>query len=654
MRKIAIVVLFVAVGAFAQKWTPEASVRIRTISGVNVSPDGSRVAFAVADPVMTDEKSEYVRQVWLAKSDGSDASQLTFGEKSSYAPEWLPDNSGIVFLSDRSGKPQIYVLRLRGGEAEPITSGKIAPSAIAVSPDGKLVAFTASDVVEEQEKKAKAKEDYRWVDEDLKPSRLYVVAIAKDSDGKREPRKLVSGDFHVTDPAWSPDSASIAFTKTKSSGTNDWPTADVAAVDLASGNVRNIAATSDSEGTALYSHDGKWIAITVADATWATRSHVQLVRADGSAKKDLASTYDVQPEIVGFSPDDSRLYVREFRGTGDRLYTIDVAANKVAGYATGNEVLGPVSINATGTYFGMAKQSFEKPVEVFVARADHFAPVQVSHLNDEFAKYPLPRSEVIRWKNPNDNLEVEGLLTYPIGYQTGHHVPLLLVIHGGPTGVFTQTFTGNWSPFPVAAFAERGYAVLRANPRGSSGYGEKFRYANYNDWGGADYADLMAGVDRVISLGVADPARLGVMGWSYGGFMTSWVITHTPRFKAATVGAGVTDLVSFTGTSDINGFLPDYFGGPFWDRMDAWRTHSPITFVKGVTTPTLIEHGEADERVPITQGYELYDALKTQKVPVRMLVLPRQHHGPSEPKMRMEAAQANLDWFAKWIPATAK
>jgi dipeptidyl aminopeptidase/acylaminoacyl peptidase len=203
--------------------------------------------------------------------------------------------------------------------------------------------------------------------------------------------------------------------------------------------------------------------------------------------------------------------------------------------------------------------------------------------------------------------------------------------------------------YPVATFAARGYAVLRGNPRGSSGYGKEFRFANQKDWGGGDYQDLMRGVDRVIEMGVADPERLGVMGWSYGGYMTSWILTQTKRFKAASVGAGVTNLMSFTGTADIPGFLPDYFGAQPWDNPDTYRDHSAMFNVKGVTTPTLIQHPEADVRVPISQGYELYNALRAQGVETRMLVLPRQPHGLSEPKMQLKVMETNLEWFGKHL-----
>jgi dipeptidyl aminopeptidase/acylaminoacyl peptidase len=241
--------------------------------------------------------------------------------------------------------------------------------------------------------------------------------------------------------------------------------------------------------------------------------------------------------------------------------------------------------------------------------------------------------------------EIEGLLTFPIGYTAGQRVPLLLVIHGGPAGVFTENYPGVASVYPVAAFAERGFAILRCNPRGSSGYGYEFRDANHKDWGGGDFQDLMLGVDRVIEKGIADEDRLGVMGWSYGGFMTSWVITQTPRFKAASIGAAVTNLASFNGTADIPGFIPDYFDAEFWNDPEVYGNHSPVYQAKGVTTPALIQHGDADIRVPISQGYEYFNALRRQGVETRMIVFPRQPHGITEPRMLLKAMQTNLEWF---------
>jgi dipeptidyl aminopeptidase/acylaminoacyl peptidase len=312
---------------------------------------------------------------------------------------------------------------------------------------------------------------------------------------------------------------------------------------------------------------------------------------------------------------------------------------------------------------GFGYQAADQPAEAFLARLDRPDPVQISRTHKDLPSLPLGRTETVRWRS-HDGHKIEGLLTYPVGYQGGKHYPLLLVIHGGPAGVFTRTFIASpvvstsgsrqsYSAYPLAALAANGYAVLRCNVRGSSGYGKEFRHANRGDWGGGDYEDLMTGVDHVIAQGIADPDRLGVMGWSYGGFMTTWVIGHTARFKAASVGAGVTDLISFSGTSDIASYLPSYFGGEPWDRPDAYRAQSPIAHVQGVKTPTLIQHGTNDERVPIGQGYELYNALKRQGCPVKMVVYPRADHAIHEPKLLLDAMRRNLEWFSRYVPASS-
>jgi dipeptidyl aminopeptidase/acylaminoacyl peptidase len=347
---------------------------------------------------------------------------------------------------------------------------------------------------------------------------------------------------------------------------------------------------------------------------------------------------------------DGRVLVSETWRTVARLAALAPDGGPAVFVSPEDVMVGTVSVNAGGTHVGFISQSPDKPVEAWTAAvAPRFAPVQVSRVQD-LPAVDYGRTEVLTWKSP-DGREVEGLLSYPVAYAAGSRVPLLVIVHGGPAGVFVRSFTGAPSPYPVAGFAGRGYAVLRVNPRGSSGYGFDFRNANFRDWGVGDYQDIMSGVDAVIAKGVADPARMGIMGWSYGGYMTSWVITQTPRFKAASVGAGVTNLMSFTGTADIPSFLPDYFGGEFWadGGLDLWRAHSAMFHVQDVKTPTLIQHGEADLRVPISQGYELYNALRRRGVPTRMVVYPRQPHGLQEPKFIDDAMRRNLEWFDRWV-----
>jgi dipeptidyl aminopeptidase/acylaminoacyl peptidase len=290
----------------------------------------------------------------------------------------------------------------------------------------------------------------------------------------------------------------------------------------------------------------------------------------------------------------------------------------------------------------------EKAPDVHVSKISDFKPARLTDVNASFPKLPLGKTVVVSWTS-GDGRQIEGLLTYPVGWETGRRYPLILLIHGGPASVFTQGFTAGGSTYPLQAFAQRGYAVLRPNPRGSSGYGREFRFANVNDWGFGDFDDDIAGVEKVIEMGVAHPESLAVCGWSYGGFMTSFIITRTNRFKAASVGAGVTNLMSFVGTSDIPSFVPDYFLGDYWDRMETYMRHSAMFQVKNVRTPTLILHGEKDERVPLSQGQELYVALRRLGVPVEMVVYPRMPHGLQEPKFIVDAGERMLAWFDRHL-----
>jgi dipeptidyl aminopeptidase/acylaminoacyl peptidase len=635
-------------------WEPELQLKLKAVGASRVSPDGKRVLYTVSEAATTADKSEFVTQIWMATVDTKKSVQLTFGEKSSTNPKWSPDGNWIAFTSNRKdNKNNLYLLSLHGGEAEPLTDVKSGVGNFDWSPDSRSIAFTMTDPkTEEEEKNDKAKNDFRWVDENFKMSRLYVLTIQKDANGKREPRKLTKENYHVGDFDWSSNSSRIAFSHSKSPIANDWTTSDISIIEVASAKITVLANTPAAENSPVYSPDGNSIAILVSDnpPRWAQSVSIQILPAAGGQPKSMIASYDTTPGVSGWSADGKRIYFSEVKGTETKLYALDVGANRIEEIKTTPAVYGGINLNRSGTMFGFVRQTSDTPGDAYVASVSSFAPIQISTVNADVKLPALGRTEVIRWKS-KDGKEIEGLLTYPVGYQSGQRVPLILNIHGGPAGVFVQSFLGGRGVYPLATFASRGYAILRPNPRGSSGYGTEFRRANIQDWGFGDYQDLMTGVDRVIEMGVADPERLGVMGWSYGGFMTSWIVTQTQRFKAASAGAPVTNLMSFNGTADIPSFIPDYFGGQFWEILDRYQKHSPMFNVKSVTTPTMIQHGESDVRVPIAQGYEFYNALKVKGVPTRMLVLPRQPHGPTEPKMQLAAMKANLDWFEKYLGA---
>ena len=641
-----------SVTASAQTWDPELHLKFKAVGTPRVSPDGKRVVYSVNEAIMTADKSEFITQIWMANIATKQSVQLTYGDKSSTNPKWSPDGNWLAFTSNRKdNRNQLYLLNLNGGEAEPLTDGKSAVGNFNWSPDGRWIAFSMTDgKTDEEEKNDKGRNDFRWVDENIKLARLYVMPVQKDANGKRDPRKLTTGNYHVEDFDWSKDGSRIAFGHVKSPVANDWPSSDVSIIDVASGNVTALAKTDAAETSPVYSPDGQSIAILSSDvpARWAQSGFIQIYPAGGGQPKTLITSFDAQPGIAGWSSDSKRIYFSEPKGTGTQVYSFDVAANRIDEIKVTPAVLGGVNLNRGGTTFAFVRQTSDTPGDVYVATVNNFTPVQITTVNASLKMPAVGRTEVITWKS-KDGKQIEGLLTYPANYQAGQRVPMILNIHGGPAGVFQQTFLGGRGSYPLATFSSRGYAILRPNPRGSSGYGTEFRRANLKDWGFGDYQDLMTGVDRVIEMGVADPERLGVMGWSYGGFMTSWVVTQTARFKAASAGAPVTNLMSFNGTADIPAFIPDYFGGQFWEIMDLYQKHSPIFNVKSVTTPTMIQHGEADVRVPVSQGYEFYNALKVKGVPTRMLVLPRQPHGPNEPKMQLITMKSNLEWFEKYI-----
>jgi len=650
------VVLFgcVVVPAFSQAgtWSPEMQVKTKGIGTPRLSPDAKWVVYTVNNEVMAADKSEFVNQIWLASADGKDNMQLTFADKSSSNPKWSPDGKWIAFTSNRKdNKSNLYILRIGGGEAEMITDVKSGVGDFEWSPDGKWFAYTMTDAKsDDEEKNDKGRNDFRWVDENLKMSRLYVMPVAKDANGKRESKKLTAANRHVTGFSWSPDGAKIVFNHVSSPSVNDWPTSDISVVDVASAAVTALAATKAAESAAHYSPDGKWISATVSDIPvhWAQSSTIRVYPAGGGEPRVFPGTHDSQPGIVGWAADGSCIYFTEAKGTGTALYYADIASGKIVEANYAPAVASGVTYNRGANMFAMVMQTSSRPPEVHVAKSGDREPTQVSWANADIAKMSVGKTEVIKWKS-KDGREIEGLLTYPNDYKAGTRVPLILNIHGGPAGVFQHSYIGGRGAYPIATFASRGYAVLRPNPRGSSGYGTEFRRANMKDWGGGDYDDVMTGVDKVIEMGVADANRLGVMGWSYGGYLTSTIVTKTTRFKAASAGAPVTNLMSFNGTADIPAFVPDYFGGQSWEIPQVYAKHSAMFNIKGVTTPTMIQHGEADIRVPISQGYELYNALKQQGVPTRMIVLPRQPHGPNEPKMQVAAMQSNLDWFEKYL-----
>lgn len=647
---IAMTLAGAAFSADKPAWTPAHSMKFRDIASVIPSPDGKLVLWTERWAVMTEDKSEYRTHIFLGKADGASRIQLTRGEKSADAPQFSADGQYIYFTSERSGKNNVYRIATLGGEAEQLTDWKGTLSSYAVSPDGKSIAFVGRDEDKDDEKRKKSKLDFKIINDTPRNASVWIAPL--DGELPAKAKKLIDKPYHSGEIDWSPDGKKIAFVHRPRPEADHDRKADIAEVEIASGQVTELQSEAVAESSPRYSPDGRFIAFARANSTnRLAGNRIALLNLQTRESRVLSSTPDEQPQLIDWAPDSKSLILSEISGIRSVLMRLPVDGPPSTLFDPKRGTLAGARLNATGTHLGFTHETPDEPREAYVWKWSG-DPVKVSAANSTIEIPALGKTEVVRWKS-KDGREVEGLLTYPVGYQSGKKVPLILNIHGGPSGAFLETFTGAAGLYPIAAFAERGYAVLRPNPRGSTGYGTKVRQMVVQDWGGRDFEDLMTGVDHVIAMGVADPERMAVMGWSYGGYMTAWTVTQTNRFKAAAIGAGITNHVSMYGTEDIPTTYDDYFGGAPWDFKTVYLKSSPMEFVSKAQTPTLILHGEQDERVPVSQAYEFHRALERRNVPVKMIVYPRQPHGPREPKFLQHVAEQHLEWADKYLRDSA-
>ena len=594
-----------------------------------LSPDGKQIAYvlSVADIAGNTTNAD----VWLINADGTGNHQMTRGAKSDNHPRWSPDGKTLAFLSDRDGGSAIYLMPVAGGEAERLAAART----FEWSPDGTSIAYLVRDEPRQDDGARVEGANPRWV-------HLFIVDVAT-----RKVRRLTSGAFTIWDFDWSPDGRTIAFSRGPGVGLDDMYRTDIYAVPAAGGEPRPLVVQPGIDRGVVFSPDGKSLAFTSTGGVhdWLREHHLHVLDLATGAIRKVSAEYDRTPEAVFWSSDSKTLWFGGPQNTTSQLFRLD---SKLTNVSNHEGLVDDVDIRGNRAVFTM--QSLTSPPELYVSELTKFAPRRLTNLNTS-RHAALGETRVIRWKNPKDGLEIEGLLTLPVGYTSGRRVPLLTFVHGGPASRFDQGYLGYLSYIYVPqVMASKGYAILRPNPRGTGGYGERFRMANRNDWGGLDWIDINAGIDQLIDGGIADPDRLGIMGWSYGGFMTTWAAGHSDRFKAISIGAPVVDLLSFHGTTDIRDFIPFYFSGPPLS-LDRISERSPLRHLKPVKAPILIQHGESDERVPPSQGLMLYRVLQELGADVTLVTYPRTPHTPREPKLRLDAAQRNVEFFTKHVPA---
>jgi dipeptidyl aminopeptidase/acylaminoacyl peptidase len=647
--------------------------RIKSVGGVALSPDGGKVLYTVSawehpaargDTALGD-RHERRSHVWIVPAAGGLPRQLTYGERGESQPAWSPDGQTIAFVAARgtgtgedAPRPQLWLLPADGGEARQLTTARDGISGYSWSPNGAHIAYVTSDTLtREQEAKRRRRDDPQVYEGDFRLNHLWVIEVAS---GKST--KITSGALTVSGaPHWSPDGAKLAFSASPTPMIRD-ERRDAYVVDVASLRLDKISAGNDVESTPQFSPDGRTLAFTMLPHEFAPHKDGIMPRTLRNARLvtfDLATRaltnlarpdFDVSPGQPRWSPDGKQLWFTASDRVYQSLYVYDVASK---GYTkrSRNALVGGFSASADGNTLALAIDASDMPGEVYVQRGAGWAPTRVTTTNPWLAERALGKHEVITWKS-KDGRDVEGVLLYPVGYQPGARVPLLVSAHGGPTGAHTNGFKGGSSPGQT--YAARGWAVLYPNPRGSTGYGEWWMHANTGDWGGGDYRDIMTGVDALIARGVADSSKMAFEGWSYGGYMTSWVVSQTGRFKAAMMGAGLPSLLSMAGTTDIPGYINTFFGQPQYDgsivnaNIRKYLERSGISYSDKVTTPLLILHGGNDERVPIGQPMEFYRALKDRGKTTELVFYPREGHGLSEWYHQLDRMKREYEWMARF------
>lgn len=670
MKRILILLFaFSAIQNFAQRVpTFEEVISLRSVGGVTLSADGKHVAYTVQTTDWNDNRFD--TEIWLSKN-GSPPFQLTNTTKnSSTNPAFSPDGQWIAFVADRGNKNQIYVMRLEGGEARVVTNEEEGVSAFEWHPSGNSIIFLKA----EKEDKSKKEREKRYGgfeadDKEFTLSHLWQVDFVPDMiDPSERPcyetldslkvksgcielpkaQRITEGKFTVTSFITSPDGNKIAFSHQPNPLINSFLKSDISTVTLSDKKITPLVTNPSSDGLEDWSPDSKEILFTsnLSDtlSNFYANSKLFVIQVETKTTRQLAKSLD--EDLGGFTWERTGIYASVWNKTQRPIYRIDPVNGTHTVFKNSPGQIFSISFSSDGQTLAFTGRDGDQLNEVFIASLTN-SPKKITDMTSQAKEWKVAQSEVITWKS-KDGATIEGVLHKPKDYDPSKKYPLLVVIHGGPTGIDTPTPVPGYV-YPVLQWLDKGCLVLRPNYRGSAGYGEAFRALNVTNLGVGDMWDVMSGIEYLDKKGMIDKSKMGSMGWSQGGYISAFLTTNTDAFKAISVGAGISNWMTYYVNTDIHPFTRQYLKATPWSDELIYKKTSPITNINKAKTPTLIQHGELDRRVPIANAYELLQGLRDRGVRSELIVYKGFGHGITKPKERLAATWHNWQWFNKYV-----
>lgn len=675
MRKptLGIIALLVSFCGFSQELKNpsfEEIISLKSAGNPEMSADGANVAFTVRSADWGNNK--FKSEIWISKN-GKPAFQLTqSGDESSSSPRFSPDGNWMAFISERHGKGQIFLIRVDGGEAFAITNEKESIADLAWSPSGREIFFIKAEP--EDKKKKESEKRYggfeiddreftlshlwkiRLHDNWRDPSELPCYQTADSLKSKSgcitlpTPERQTNGAFTVTSFEVSPDGSKVAFNHQPNPLINSFLRSDISLLDVATGKVSSLVANGSTDALATWSPDGKEILYTTNENDSISNFYVnsKLFAIDIQTGKSRRLAEKLDEDLGGqFVWNQSGIYTTQWHKTKRPIYKIDPRNGSYSVFLDSPDQIFGIAFSKSGDRIAVNAKADDQLNDIFISVTKSPKLQTVSAMNRQLDGWATAQSEVVSWKS-KDGATIEGVLHKPGNYDPSKKYPLLVVIHGGPTGIDFPTPAPN-AVYPILQWLNKGCLVLRPNYRGSAGYGEKFRSLNVENLGVGDAWDVLSGVDYLDSRGLIDKSKMGCMGWSQGGYISAFLTTTSDVFKAISVGAGISDWSTYYVNTDIHPFTRQYLKSTPWSNPEIYRKTSPISYINQAKTPTLIQHGEFDRRVPIPNAYELLQGLRDHNVPSELIVYKGFGHGITKPKERLAATWHNWQWFNKYI-----